>query len=70
MDEAPAEGEEEEEKKIDAEWTAMKNWLDNFDAEMKGSIVLMCKAAADQTKPFAEKYEAREILETMLKEIK
>ena len=30
----------------------------------------MCKPAATETKPFAEKYEAREILETMLKEIK
>ena len=37
---------------------------------MKGAIVLMCKAAADEKKPFAEKYEAREILESMLKEIK
>lgn len=48
----------------------MKRWLDKFDTEMKGSIVLMCKPAADETKPFAEKYEAREILETMLREIK
>jgi len=37
---------------------------------MKGAIVLMCKAAEDEKKPFAEKYEAREILETMLAEVK
>lgn len=48
----------------------MKMWLDIFDAQMKGSIILMCKAAADETKPFAEKYEAREIMEGMLSEIK
>ena len=48
----------------------MKTWLDSFDAEMKGTIVLMCKPAADHTKPFAEKYEAREILESMLGQIK
>ena len=48
----------------------MKSWLDAFDAQMKGSIVLMCKVAADETKPFAEKYEAREIMEGMLGELK
>ena len=37
---------------------------------MKGAIILMCKAAEDEKKPFAEKYEAREILETMITEIK
>ena len=55
---------------MDEEWLEMQNWLEGFDVEMKGSLVLMCKAAADETKPFAEKYEAREILETMLGEIK
>lgn len=29
----------------------------------------MCKGAADQTKPFQEKYEARTILETLTQEI-
>ena len=47
----------------------MKEWLNHFDAQMKGSIVLMCKSAADESRPFAEKYEAREILETLLSEI-
>ena len=61
---------EAEEKKVDEEWQAMRTWLETFDAEMKGSIVLMCKPAKDHTKPFAEKYEAREILESMLGQIK
>lgn len=30
----------------------------------------MCRAASDEKKPFQEKYEAREVLETMAKEIK
>ena len=55
---------------MDEEWLEMRNWLDGFDVEMKGALVLMCKSAADQTKPFAEKYEAREILETLLGEMK
>ena len=37
---------------------------------MKSAIVLMCKNAADEAKPFQEKYEAREILQTMASEIK
>ena len=54
---------------MDPQWSVMKEWLNHFDAQMKGSIVLMCKSAADETRPFAEKYEAREILETLLSEI-
>ena len=37
---------------------------------MKSAAVLMCKNAADKAKPFQEKYEAREILQTMASEIK
>lgn len=69
------EEEEEEEKKgaedeISAEWREIKTWLSTFDTQMKGAIVLMCRGAADETRPFQEKYEAREVLETMAKEIK
>ena len=66
QDQDEAQAQDEEEKKIDNNWNAMKDWLNHFDAQMKGSIVLMCKSAADETRPFAEKYEAREILEGLL----
>ena len=56
----------EEQKIVDE----MKSWLVQFDTQMKGAIVLMCKPSADETKPFQEKYEAREILETLRDEIK
>ena len=64
----PADGEEE--KKVETEWDSMKTWLEHFDATMKASIVLMCKPAADEKKPFQEKYDAREFLEGLRDGIK
>ena len=64
----------EEEKNFDEgasdDWREIKNWLNFFDTQMKSAIVLMCRKAADEAKPFQEKYDAREILQKLADEIK
>lgn len=74
MDALDVAGEDEEESKVaesvDQDWRDIKTWLTAFDTQLKGAIVCMGQPAADETKPFAEKYEAREILTTLAGEIK
>ena len=41
-----------------------------FEPEFMESIALMLKQAEDETKPFDEKYQARDKLETLLEQIK
>lgn len=48
---------------------SMVEWLVLFDAQFKGASVLQNERAKDEKKPFEEKYKARELLETLLKEI-
>ena len=65
-----ASGEEEKKEEVSAEWREIKAWLTGFDTEMKAAIVLMCSPAKDERKPFQEKYDAREILQSLVKGIK
>ena len=48
----------------------MVEWLVLFDAQFKGASVLQNERAKNEKKPFEEKYRARELFETLLKEIK
>ena len=50
--EPPAAGSEAEESKEESEWAKMRAWLVHFDLQYKSAIILMGKAAADETKPF------------------
>ena len=51
------------------EWKNIKAWVDKFDQRYKQAYITMAKPAADEKHPFAEKYEAREIFESLLKQI-
>lgn len=61
---------EAEETKIEEEWREMKSWLSSFDAQLKAAVILMGQAAADESRPFQEKYEAREMLKDLCNEVK
>ena len=47
----------------------VKAWIIKFDKNMKEAIRLMGLPMADEKKPFEEKYQARELLENMLKDL-
>ena len=55
---------------VDAKWQVVKEWLLEFEAEFISSVALMIKPAADERKPFDEKYQARDKLITLLESIK
>ena len=47
----------------------VKTWIIKFDKNMKEAIRLMGLPMSDEKKPFEEKYQARELLENMLKDL-
>lgn len=50
---------------VNAKWQVVKEWLLEFEAEFISSVALMIKTAADERKPFDEKYQARDKLITL-----
>ena len=47
----------------------VKAWITKFDTTYKEATRLMSLPMSDEKLPFKEKYEARELLENMLKEV-
>ena len=47
----------------------VKKWVARFDKDFKEAVRLMGLPAADEKKPFEEKYQARALLEAMTKDI-
>ena len=47
----------------------VKEWITKFDTTYKESVRLMGLPMSDEKLPFKEKYEAREMLENMIKEL-
>lgn len=54
---------------VDEKWSEVKQWLVQAEVEFLEAIRLMLVAAAEENKPFDEKYQAREKLETLLREM-
>lgn len=50
---------------VNAKWQVVKEWLLEFEAEFISLVALMIQPAADERKPFDEKYQARDKLITL-----
>jgi len=55
---------------VGEQWAAVKVWLLESELEFMSAIELMLQPAAEENKPFEEKYQAREKLNKLLDAIK